>query len=94
MTGLFVLLLSPVFWMWEGFVFVRLWYWFVVPLGLPVVDMAQAVGLAALVGLVTTQRQRQDEDLDSEWLTKVTVHALGVPAVCLLVGSIASVFMP
>lgn len=38
---------------WRAFVMTRLWGWFVVPLGLPAIGIAHAIGLSLLFGVVT-----------------------------------------
>lgn len=40
-------------WVWGGIVIVKLWYWFAVPIGLPVIGITMALGLSLLVHLFT-----------------------------------------
>lgn len=42
--------------LWRGFALSMMWGWFMVPLGLPVIPIAHAIGVAALVSLLTHQR--------------------------------------
>lgn len=39
-----------------------LWTWFVVPLGVPGIGLAHAVGISTIVAYLTYQRQPQDPD--------------------------------
>ncbi|MGC3984817.1 MAG: hypothetical protein QM777_08865 [Pseudorhodoferax sp.] len=50
---------------WSGLAVSVLWGWFVVPLfGLPALSIAQAYGIALLVGLLTHQESKADKDED------------------------------
>ncbi len=87
------LLLCPVAWAWEGFVFMTLWAWFVVPLGMPAIALAHAVGLAAMPGLFHYARKKDDPPADLEWLIWVLFVWILRPGFALLVGAIAHAFL-
>ena len=46
----------------EGVVLQAMWWWFLVPLGLPSINVAMAVGIAAIISLVCHQTPRKSED--------------------------------
>jgi hypothetical protein len=80
---------------WHLWSTVKLWVWFAVPLGLPVIGMAHVLGLRTLVGLFEpkemplkdtgwTERERDLGRLLIGW---------GLPAFALLIGWIARLLM-
>jgi hypothetical protein len=48
--------------MWSGFVLSILWGWFMVPLGLPALGVAQAIGIALVAGMLTHQMPRGEAE--------------------------------
>lgn len=66
----------------NGVVIVALWGWFAVPLGVPPVSIAHAIGLGFLVHALTgfkTQHPEKNEDGTKKTAgTLVVEHALGV----------------
>ena len=79
----------------RGWVLTYLWGWFLVPLGLPPIGIAHAIGVALLVGMITHQSQPDCESPSrevSEHIGRVVGHLIG-PFVALLVGYIAQSFM-
>lgn len=76
---------------WEGFVLKVLWAWFLLPLGLPAIGMAHAVGISALVGLLAHQAPPDLNDDDR--LHKVFQWAVCGPIAALALGWIAKQFM-
>ena len=51
----------------DGVVVVVLWGWFAVPLGLPTIGVAHAVGISALVALVVAAPVPKSAEDDDEW---------------------------
>ena len=70
-----------------GFVLVRLWAWFIVPFGLPVIDTYQAIGLAIVVGFLTTRSTSNSKDDRSTKDKGIAIVALMFsPFITLIVG--------
>jgi hypothetical protein len=67
---------------WRGFVLSILWGWFMVPLGLPNISVALAIGIAGVVGMLTHQIQvsKDEEDGAKKFLAAfmIPLFALGV----------------
>jgi len=79
-TALLGLVLIPLAVMWKGFVLSKLWGWFIVDkFELPALTIAQAIGLAIVVGMFTYTRSKDDE----EWM----------PYVIAFVGPLMSLFV-
>lgn len=66
----------------RGFVLSRLWQWFIAPLGVAQIGIAQAIGISILVGLLAKDGKPKDDDEDTP--------ALGKACVALLVATFAS----
>lgn len=82
---IFAFLLIPV----DGFVFQRLWGWFLVPnFDLPELSLAQSIGLSLAVNYATVQWMKQPED-NWECIHDSLVYSL----MALLVGWITHLFM-
>lgn len=79
---------------WWGYAIHVLWAWFVVPLGVSPISIAQAYGLSVLFGLFLNTRGLEigKEKTSDEWATSVTIGVL-MPAIALLFGWIAVGFM-
>ncbi len=93
---LVMLITYPFLWAWSGYVFKVLWGWFVVPIGAPVVSVAQGAGLAALVMLVRGNRRLTKEEEAESFaglLPGIIVRGMAIPAYILFVGWIAHWFM-
>lgn len=74
----------------EGLVLSMLWIWFMVPLGVPPIGIAHAVGLVALIGLVGPgPRLRDDEPLTWQRLRSQIGHSVFKMATIFVVGAIA-----
>lgn len=62
-AALIGLAVIPLAVMWKGFVLAKLWGWFLVDkFGLPALTIAQAIGLAIVVGMFSYIRAKDDED--------------------------------
>lgn len=65
MPSLIYLLLSPPLWIWNGYVLMHLWRWFVVPtLGANELTLPFAVGIALVASYLTHQASITDADVD------------------------------
>ncbi len=65
----FCIVLVPFHLIWEALVIKVLWGWFVIPLGVPAIGLAQAGGLSVLVTLAavrSVQSPRAKEDIVAE----------------------------
>lgn len=74
---------------WEGWVLSVLWRWFLVPLGAPALSIPAAIGVAIIVGMLTHQSSKTD---DEDWAAKISAIFLG-PPMMLLVGWITKQFL-
>jgi hypothetical protein len=78
--------------LWEAFVLLRLWAWFVVPvLGAPTLTYPLAVGIAATVSLLTLRTARY-KGHEVDLVAVCTVTFVG-PAMLLAIGWTARLFM-
>jgi len=75
----------------HGWVLSLLWLWFLVPLGLPTLAIAHAIGIGVLVGLLTNQ-YIPNRDSEEEILNMVA-HSICQPLILLTIGYIAKSFM-
>ena len=67
-TGVFLLLVTFIAGgaVLQGFVLKTMWAWFLVPLGLPAVGLAHAIGLGFMVRYLTWQHQPAADDSKKE----------------------------
>lgn len=73
----------------RGFVTSYLWYWFLVPFGLPAITVSHAIGLALLVGMFTQAQKSDTDKMDLDDALKVLfTHGILAPLFVLLVGYI------
>lgn len=73
-----------------GFVFTKLWVWFVIPVfGLPVLTIAQAIGLTIVTRMATIIQIVKDE---KEWYEDLILLIL-YPTFALLLGWIVQFFL-
>src|SRR3989344_254836 len=81
----------------RGYVLSVLWRWFMVPtLGLPALSVAQAIGIALVVGMLTHQSQHYyPEDKDEKTSNKVVriIEPFLTPFVILLIGWVVRQYM-
>ncbi len=65
---------------WGGYVALKLWAWFLLPLGAPVVSFWGLMGLRATVSFLRGIPYRKDPPLDeAEWTTKCFAYPLMLP---------------
>lgn len=71
---------------WKGIVLAVTWNWFVSPVfeSAPVLDVPQAIGLALVVGLLTTSYAQYKDHEDATW-ESVKLHIMR-PAMVLIMG--------
>ena len=81
---------------WRAFAVTVLWAWFIVPLfALPPLSVAGAVGIMGVVALLVPNRADKTDlkDLPMEKVAGMAVTAAQFPAVALLVGWVAKLFV-
>jgi ABC-type Mn2+/Zn2+ transport system permease subunit len=87
-----ILLMVPVSAIWNGFVIVRLWHWFIVStFGITELTIMQGLGLSLVASLLTYNSAAAQNKDDSTAM--VIARALLVPALFLLLGYIYSLFL-
>jgi len=89
MRTIIVLLIASALFLVHGVVLTQLWGWFIVPLGVPAISLAWAVGLSCVVGLVTPQPAPVPKDRALEYLGIITTK----PFVVWAIGLVAHAFM-
>ena len=72
----------------KGFVLSVLWGWFAVPLGVPAIGIAGAIGIALLVGMLSHQAGKDDREIE-----EIIGASLGGPILVLIIGAIVKLFM-
>jgi hypothetical protein len=75
-----------------GFVTLKMWGWFAVPLGAPTISFWHAVGLAMLVAWFTHKPSKQEDDPAKKMVNGLTEMFI-YPALTLLFGYIVHCFM-
>ena len=63
-------------WMLKGYVISQLWTWFLVPLDIPAIGIAQALGLAVLSSLFLLGTQKENKDDPDATFTAIMVGKL------------------
>lgn len=82
MAALASLLISPLTWMWKAFVLLKLWVWFLVPLGAPRGGFVAAMGVVLIVGLLTPTKI-DDEEYDTNRAVKAIGFGIIAPLIAL-----------
>jgi hypothetical protein len=89
-----VILLATLF---RAYVLRDLWEWFVVPLGMPAIGLAHAVGISSIVGYLTQQAKDRDKDDSNKDTTADLIHAVAAAIIYPLfawgIGAIAHSYM-
>lgn len=84
---LYLVIITPLLAIWNGFVLSKLWTWFVVPLGVNQISIPHAMGISTLVGLflsgiVLTLAQiksnMEDKDEDQLLVALMTSFLFGI----------------
>lgn len=75
-----VMLLLPFGMAWSAFVFVKLWLWFALPLGLPVLGFTQMLGARFLWAIWSYRRDpiTSDKDLYDRMATPLTLPLISL----------------
>ena len=82
-----ILCLAPFIYLWNGFVLMKLWGWFMVPqFGLPVLSLSGAIGVGMVVSFLIHRVNHEKE------LTEIIVAVVTFPALALLAGWIVTLF--
>ena len=80
----------------RGFVIMKLWTWFIVPMfSMQALTLVHAIGLSLVVGLLTSELKPEDDDGEN-WFTKIItrfIFLVIVYAAVLFEGWIISLFM-
>jgi hypothetical protein len=88
--GIILLLLIPFTATWHGFVFMKLWAWFIVPtFHVTALRIPEALGLALLARFVTNTNTQEDH----ENMVRTIGLAFFTPAVALFFGWILRFFL-
>ena len=94
MSGLVTFLALPFTLTWKGFVISKLWGWFLVPLALPPIGIAHAVGISTLAALLTMKVTHKDAEKRTDKQTiDVIVLAVLWPLMALGIGFITQLFL-
>jgi hypothetical protein len=74
---------APVYFLWYGFVFSKLWFWFVVPsFGFPALTVVDAAGICLIIKFIKSYKLSNTEDN----LFKVISFAFIFPLIALSIG--------
>ena len=90
--GIFIVIISTII---KGFVLVKLWGWFIIPVfNAPVLSVPYAIGLSLLVNYITPteESKEEDEELASKFL-KLGAKAVIAPLIVLLFGWVVVQFV-
>lgn len=92
-TVLFSIVVSPI---WRGYVFSKLWLWFIVStFGAAPLGIAQSIGIGYVVGFLTKEPKPKKEDARPFWevFKEALLMAVFYPAFALLFGWIIKQFL-
>lgn len=89
LLAMFYILFIPGIW-WYGYVISTMWRWFLVPLGVPSIGVAHALGIAVTIGMMRANVVSAVERKSTTWTAKHFYSALfvliGAPAIALGMG--------
>jgi len=78
----------------KGFVIAKIWLWFMVPIfGLPVLSIAQAIGVALVIGIFTNEHASLTQQDDPKKKKNAILTGLLAPFMTLLFGWIVKMFI-
>lgn len=84
------ILCLPIHALWWGYVATRLWFWYVVPLGLPAIGLWHAVGLGVTAKYIGSRYveddTKNDEQTGSEFFASLLERVYVYPTSALVVG--------
>lgn len=84
-----------------GFVLVQLWGWFLVPLGLPVIDIGAAAGITMIVrfivhpvsGEIDLPGEKKPPEQAAKWGLSLLRDYVATPAIVLLFGYVFHIYL-
>lgn len=76
-----------------GFTISKLWLWFLVPIGLPVISIPQAIGIDILFSFLASKSHNHDEREFSEKMGQAFSGLLIAPLFILFIGYIVTIFL-
>lgn len=76
----------------NGWVLSILWSWFLVPLGVPAVNTAHAIGIATIASLLCHQPRKTPDD-QAEAIGEIIGYYFFVPLFSLIMGAILKAFL-
>lgn len=81
----------------RGWALSTLWAWFLVPIGLPAIGIATALGISVIIGLFTVHlnndKIKVDKNSSSDMIGTIIAKAIGGPLVSVFIGWIITLFM-
>jgi hypothetical protein len=88
MTALTLLFVGIAIQLWEGFVIMKLWNWFITVLGVPAIEFWHAVGLALFVSILNSSiaHSHTIDNLSPEKVMEHSVVHAGTSGIVLLLG--------
>ena len=79
---------------WEGFVLMKLWGWFIVPtFGLPALTIAVAIGLALTVSFLTHQMRAKTDESSTDVAARLFGYGFANASIVLLFGWAVTLFL-
>lgn len=92
--GVMALLMVPFAMAWRGYVLSLVWAWFVMPLGVPAIGIAHAIGLSMTIAVFAKQeRETKEEKSFLVLVVRMVMKAVLVPLVVLAFAAIVHEFM-
>lgn len=97
MAALFVIGLIFVGVVLRGWALSTLWAWFLVPIGVPAIGIATALGISVIIGLFTVHLNNDKIKISNksspELIGNVLAKAIGGPLMSVFVGWVITLFM-
>jgi hypothetical protein len=93
LAGVGVLTLTVATILWRAFVFTRLWFWFVAPLGMPELGIPHALGIMLAIGFLRPALEKVPDKTSKERAAELCGRAT-VAALALTVGWVIWGTMP
>jgi phosphate/sulfate permease len=70
------LLVSPIFSLIDGFVFLKLWNYFIIPLGMPIISLVHGIGIMMTIHFIGFKYQKNEENEENYWMKRIIFHIL------------------
>jgi hypothetical protein len=90
---LIALFLLPIVIVIRGWVFLKLWIWFVVPLGIPTISLAHACGIGLIAAYLCKQYSADSVEKTDAERKRAAAVGFAVPLVTLAIGWVIQRFM-